>query len=332
MSRLRVNGQVLYADMTPAENANVVLHDLDLIDGKHDKIYEDITNSSGKFNGRTSEWNDREGRGPFNINIPDKLNLQFTVRTDGRKHKGPFIMIGSGSPPIILPFRPPMPVTKAERELVQVISLSNDYTGGERALYEFIENASEGMVSLILGDDYNRVHVLKGTDAMLEKLHDKLQEITSRTSIEAVDIILNIHGITNSLPFSNRIEREADVLNKLNEISRENRKKFRAFFSTACYGASHLDLWINAGFEVASGSEGIYADSAISFAPFLNSWAGGKPFRNSVDDANSADVHNANDNVVRTFYTATGRRATASSIDSDRIVRGNGNLRIYSKP
>lgn len=86
------------------------------------------------------------------------------------------------------------------------------------------------------------------------------------------------------------------------------------------------------GFTEASGSEGTYADSAVSYAPFLTAWAGEKTFAQAVDAANAADVLDAQDNIARAYYLATGRPRNAAAVDSDRVRAGAGQSRIYSTP
>ena len=112
---------------------------------------------------------DREGVALFGVSVPDILNLEFRVSVDGKTHKGPFVMGQGTSVPIVLPFGPSKPVSKSQRDLVQIIYLSDTYTGGERALYQFIEASSEGVVSAGLGQQYRHIHVLKGDDATLAK-------------------------------------------------------------------------------------------------------------------------------------------------------------------
>ena len=106
----------------------------------------------------------------------------------------------------------------------------------------------------------------------------------------------------------------------------------RTVFSTACFGKTHLDSWPNIGFSCASGSEGIYADSEVSGAPFLSAWEGTKTFIDAVALANSADIGNAADGLAIAYYNSIGKTDNAGKINSNRILRGNVNLRIYSSP
>ena len=330
MSRLNIIGEVYYLDGTPAAGASVSIVEIDALHGgRNDKILNTTTDVDGRFLGRSTEWKDREGV-VLGIDVPDVLQLTFTVKVDGRTHTGPFIHFGRESAPIILPIPPPKPVSKGDRELVQIILVSQGTVGAERTLYEFIETVAETLTTTVLGPSYDKVTFLKGLDATLTNFVDSLRLAAGR--VKAVDVIFTTHGDTDLMVFADEDQPEAKVLAALTALPDETRAKFRAIFSTACFGRTHLDTWIGAGFKQASGSEGIYADSAVSYAPFLAAWAAEKTFAEAVALANAADVNNVADNLARAFYISENRRADAAQVNSDRKVAGNGRGRIYSKP
>ena len=329
MSRLQIRGSVKYADLTPAVNASVKITDLDLIDNQNDTILNVDTNSAGNFSGQSSEWNDTEGK-VFGINTPDILNLRFRVTASGGTHNGPFILVGNNSAPIVLPFNPPKPVARQNRALVQIISLAQGLVNLDKVLYEFIEQQSRNLVNFYLNDKYSRIYVLFGTEATFANFRDTLNEVTANTNIRAVDVIDNLHGTDSRFHFHGGSMSESSFVSQMQTIPLAQRKKFRAVFSTACYGQSCNDSWRNIGFDVAAGSEGIYADSAVSFAPFLSNWANEKPFGMAVTAANEVAGSNVADDVAKAWYTVRGYRSLAADVDSDRIVNGNVDIRIYS--
>jgi hypothetical protein len=101
-------------------------------------------------------------------------------------------------------------------------------------------------------------------------------------------------------------------------------------FSTACFGQTHLNAWIDGGFRVASGSRGIYADSALSFPVFLGAWSAGVGFAQAVQAANAADPAHIQDGLAKNWYEGRGLSSFASQVNSVRVVRGNGGLNINS--
>jgi len=331
MSRLSIGGQVQYNDFTPAAGTQVTIHELDS-PGEHDRIFDATADAAGRFSGRSREWQDREGR-LLGVDIPDILRLEFTARVDGQTHRGPFLRNGGRSVPIILPWGPPKPVSKTERELVQAILVSQDLVGAERALYEFIELSTETLTRTVLGPVYGRTTFLKGSAVTLDGLVAALGTAAGRPGVEAVDLLFTTHGTTDEVVFFEGRTAEEDLREALvNGLSPAKRAKLRIVFSTACFGATHLDTWIAAGFSEASGAEGIYADSAVSYAPFLTAWATEHTFADAVAAANAADVLDAADNAARAFYLAQNEPDNAAKIDSDRLRAGTGTTRIYSNP
>ena len=254
-----------------------------------------MADADGRFSGRSLEWKDREGR-VLGIDIPDILRLEFTARADGRTHRGPFLRNGSSSAPIILPFGPPRPVTKAERELVQIILVSDGYTGAERAMYEFIEVATEGLTTAILGPHYQRMTFVKGAAATLDGVTSALNAAAGRSGVEAVDLLFTTHGSGSKMTLADGEVKDTTLGSAItSRLSPARLAKLRIVFSTACFGETHLDMWTDVGFTEASGAEGIYADSAVSYAPFLTAWAAERTFAEAVAAANAADVRNAAD-------------------------------------
>lgn len=330
MSRLQIAGSVLYSDLKPASSASVEIWELDdLPGGSNDKILNRTTDAYGQFSGLSSEWNDAEGKA-WGVPIPDVMRLEFIVKVDGKSHKGPFLLLNGKGTPIILPFGPPKPISKSERELVQIIYLSSGYTGNELALYDFIENSSAALAATLLGPVYNCIRVIRGNDATLTNFKKELTAATSASSAGAVDVMFNVHGATDSIPLKDGNHTIANVQTCLSSIPPVLRKKFRAVFSTACFGASHLNMWRQVGFDVACGARGIYADSASSFAPMLGKWATEGTFGEAIQLANS--LGGPSDAATIAYYNINGKPSSANQVNSRRSVIGPDTTRIYSKP
>jgi hypothetical protein len=215
---------------------------------------------------------------------------------------------------------------------VQVILLAQNLAGPERALYEFIETSAAAVTTTIVGGSYRKVTFLKGSDATLAGMVSALDAAAASNTVEAVDLIFTTHGTTDRMVFAEDTYPDSKVEAALRALPAQRRKKFRMVFSTACFGESHLDSWIGGGFNEASGSEGIYADSALSYAPFLAAWAAEKSFAEAVAAANAADVGNVADNLARAFYLARNKPVLAAQVDSDRNRAGGGRTRIYTTP
>ena len=332
MAELSLTGRVIYNDATPAGEVTVTIRDLDGLDGHEDDlIVRTVTDPSGRFS-VAGDWQDREAR-VLGIDVPDILRLVYTATQDGHNDEGPFLRISDTlSAPIVLPRGPKKPVDKSRRALVQIILVSNGYVGGEKKLYEFIEVATEKLTHSILASSYSTVTFVKGPDATLQGLVEALTAAARPTSIDAVDLIFSTHGSTNQVTLADGTVSEDNLLRALLAMPKQVRTKMRVCFSTACYGATHIDTWRAAGFCDASGAKGIYADSAVSYAPFLTAWAAEMTFAEAVAAANAADISDIADQAARQFYDTQGRHDAAAHIDSTRARQGDGYTRIYSNP
>lgn len=329
MARINVNGSVFYNNMTPAEQVEVQIIEIDATGG-NDKILTRTTDSLGKFSGRTSEWKDSEGFG-----LPDVFVLQFKVITPVGTHTGPFVLTANGSVPIVLPFAPFKPVGINNRELVQITYLSDGLTDpGEILLYDFIESGSNALVDTYLAPQYRRISRLTGNQATLTNLVSKLNIAASRSTTLAVDLVVCTHGGSRSKLYFKDGEKTSTEVKEaiLLGIPENLRTKLRMVFSTACFGNTHNAKWIQSGFKVASGSLGIYADSEASLIPFLNAWKNEENFEVAIQRSNDGDIGNVADNLAKAFYQSKGKPELADQVDSTRVIRGNRYIRIYTSP
>ena len=324
---LKISGKVVYIDGKEAAGAKVRIIEQDMAGGTNDRSPFVTADLDGSYE-VSIDWKDSEGLG-----FPDVELFTFEVKIDGKSHKGPLFHNRGRATTIIVPWPPPKPIGKTARELVQIIYLSHDYVGAERKLYEFIELSSEALTRTVLGGLYSRLTFVKGTDATLPGLVAALEAAAARGGTKAVDLLFATHGRTNKMVFADGTIPDTDVRQAILQITPAARlEKLRIVFSTACIGHSHRDAWMKVGFTAASGSKGIYADSAVSYVPFLSAWAGEKTFAQAIDAANKADPHDVADNLAKAFYRAAGQGDRVDGVDSERVYSGDGRTRIYSNP
>src|SRR5437773_6751840 len=96
------------------------------------------------------------------------------------------------------------------------------------------------------------------------------------------------------------------------------RAKLRIVSSTARFGATHRTAWLNSGFKAASGSTGIYSDSATSYPAFLAAWIIEAKFSDAVAAANAADPLRISDNAARVWFNSQGKPDFANQVNSNR--------------
>lgn len=225
------------------------------------------------------------------------------------------------------------PVTKAQREVVVFSPGLAQGTALERAFYEFVEFNAIAIATATLGTRYNTVHIVKGTAATRAGLANTLNEIASKATIRAVDLVFITHGATAEVVLADDRWAINEVRDRIRTgLTVADRAKLRMVFSTACFGSSHRPAWREAGFKTVSGAREIYADSAASYLPFLSAWALGGTFGASVTAANVAGVPSGWDLAASAWYLSQGRPVEASQIDSFRVTSGSTGLTIGTMP
>jgi hypothetical protein len=174
---------------------------------------------------------------------------------------------------------------------------------------------------------------VQGSGATLAALRIALRAAASRTGVQAVDLIFVTHGATSRVFFSDGDRSMFTVRDELvSNLTDAQRGRLRMVFSTACFGGTHRARWMEAGFDTASGSAGIYADSAATFVPFLGAWALGQSFGSAVDLANGVDFFRVFDNAAKEYYRSKNQADLANQVNSFRFKLGSTGLTIDGNP
>lgn len=124
---------------------------------------------------------------------------------------------------------------------------------------------------------------------------------------------------------------EAPVEEPLAPLPPTSVAHLRCVLETACYGASHMQSWVNLGFAAAAGSQGVHADSQASFPAFLAYWHQGFSFGETIDAANRADAAKLWDRWARDVRGPDGKNCF-SDVNSHRLVAGSTGVTIVSPP
>ena len=220
-------------------------------------------------------------------------------------------------------------VAPSERELLVFIDVASG-TGWMSPFYDFVEFSARDLAVSQLGSRYNRVWVVQGPTATRNNLRSCLNSITGRAGLRAVDLIFVTHGLNSRISFADGSYESSEVATFLRDnIVSSRRNKFRMCFSTACFGSQHRQAWRDAGFEAVSGSREVYADSALSYMPFLGAWRGYNTFRSSVDSANAADPARTQDTIASGLLWSLGS-SYWNDVDSFRVRQGyTSSIRVH---
>jgi hypothetical protein len=216
-------------------------------------------------------------------------------------------------------------VARNQRVLLLVSALSNG-SARYRALYEFMEAQGVSQAQSKLGAKYRRIYLLQGVRATRAEFVRSLTSLTSSAENRAVDLFVQTHGGDGILYFTDGGTRTSGLGRDLANTGLNG--KARALYSTACYGSTHINDFLAAGFLVGSGSRRVNASSSYEYPRFLTEWGGDAQFGNAIAVADNASARDASDwtaeyvlgyDHVDSQKVVTGRRSTKISLDPTSV-------------
>lgn len=217
-----------------------------------------------------------------------------------------------------------MAINKNQRALVLISDLTN-LPPEKDLLYNFIENSGRTVCSTILQNQYIEYVTLFDNAATKNNLINKLKNIGAKPQIKVIDLIVMLHGSNNRLGFKNG-NTDTNMLSQ--EIKSLNLKnKLRLIYSTACYGMTHNDDWINAGFTTSIGSRKVNANASVEFPVLLQLWAAGFKIKDALAAGENPLTRIPADQAARIF-ASLNNLSYRNSIDSDKVLAGNSQIKI----
>lgn len=200
-------------------------------------------------------------------------------------------------------------------------------------MYRVLEWGAETVGWRHLRTCYRTRTVLRGRQATLDGLVQALDEASAEPDVQAVDLLVNPHGTSRKLWFDDGPVDAGEVCALVRQrLEPTQRRRLRAVFSTACYGMTHNDAWLRAGFRVSVGSRGIYADGVTSLPSLLGGWAHGSSVQQAADAANASWGRERQDALAARYYRRAGRSQEAAAVDSTRVVDGARSMALGSDP
>jgi hypothetical protein len=210
-------------------------------------------------------------------------------------------------------------VEKSNRDLLVVASLVTNGDPRYAWLYQFLNASAITLAQMALGMQYRQISVLSGPNATRANFTGKIQSLSSLSSVQALDVMLHLHGSRGTLWFADGSRSSSAVRTALGNGTNP---KLRLLYSTACYGGSHAADFIGAGFKVVNGARAVNANASYEYPVILGQWATGHTF----SEAQTL----GNDPTMRAIHDAAARAVGFTDVDSFKIVRGYGSTRISS--
>lgn len=180
-------------------------------------------------------------------------------------------------------------VARGERDLIAIVNLS--LLKKFKLNYQYEEGRAIRKIKRDLGREYRRVNILKGKRATHVEFLRAIAESETNPAVKAIDVIIYLHGQPGVVGFVDTgfypMDRLRDEILALPASAGGSPRKLRALYSDACYGQTHMDEWLRAGFQVASGSEGTDTNWSLDLKKFMRDWREGKTFGNGIASANT---------------------------------------------
>ena len=218
-------------------------------------------------------------------------------------------------------------IAKEQRALIVVSQLTQGIPENQQWLYRFIEAAGRSVTEITLKDDYAPSHYRALLDdiATTDNLTNTLAEVGAQDEILAIDLFILLHGSPDRLEFHNGSWYTPSMATTLAGLGLAS--KLRLVYSTACYGATHNDNFLQAGFKAAIGARGVNTNSAFELPMLLNLWALGKSVKDALRLGDKPATRRLADEAAKT-YGRLGDLPWVKEVNSQKLLSGNAALTI----
>jgi hypothetical protein len=213
-----------------------------------------------------------------------------------------------------------MSIQRKQRVLVVVANLTTYGRDDLKWLYRWLDANAVSVARIALFARYRQILTLTGEEAAAENFVDTLDRLAADPQTQAIDVLINLHGMPSALWFADGEIRTARLADQI--VERHLPPKLRLLYSTACYGASHAPDFVRAGFRVASGAIGVNANGAHDYPVELLYWGLGATYRDALKAGNAKWAIEA--------YDKLAVQAQFEDVCSTKIAVGSGLTRITS--
>jgi hypothetical protein len=215
-----------------------------------------------------------------------------------------------------------MSTSKAQRALVVVSEL--DLDPQTAWLYRGLETTGRFVVEQMGAQHYAHVRKLYDQKATLGKLVGALADAAGTPGIREVDVVIMLHGSSEVLVFAGNTDvKTATLRDRIADLGIA--AKLRLAYSTACFGASHADDLVAAGFTAAVGARKVNANGGIEVPVFTGQWPGNRKLSEVMATAQIG--REAQDTAAEVVGGLTGA-SWAGQVDSSKVVRGNAAITV----
>lgn len=230
-------------------------------------------------------------------------------------------------------------VPASRRALIIINELDSTGIPELSPLYSTLENLTIGLPTLpVVRNNYAVIRVLRNNAANLAAFRSNARTLALNPNIDAIDVILALHGKPEKLKWADGTVNVADMtafMNQANTAAEQAtlslvRRKLRMVYNTSCFGASHRAALRAIGFDAVVGSIGVNANAEAEYPAMLAQWNLGQSFIGSYAATNNDVALAATDGPL----VATGNLMNnfLKHVNSKKLFSGNVALTINSNP
>ncbi|MBR9861007.1 hypothetical protein GYB22_09750 [bacterium] len=177
---------------------------------------------------------------------------------------------------------------RSNRALVRVSFLS---PVGKINFYSLVEILGLWTSSLLLFWRYKRIVTLKFKGADYDSFISTFNQLSENEELKSIDCLIMIHGVENKLIFYHPEKKKNKDFIPMDQIKKDlfkntDSSKLNLLYSTACYGASHNEKFIESGFNYSIGSIAVNTNAATEFPLFLILWSFGVSAKRAIQISN----------------------------------------------
>lgn len=196
------------------------------------------------------------------------------------------------------------------------------------SLYKTLERLTWSIPSKmpLLEEIYLQQKLLTGKGASIEGSQGFLMQMLRDPHIDQVDLILGIHGLPDKLAFSDGtievaqwVEELKSKLHSSGEGSLLN--KLGLLYNLSCYGASHINSFLDLGFQVVVGSRSVNANAELEYPWVLQMLATGSSVEVAFSQPNSRGWLKFADGPIR--WLGRKQNSFLKDTDSYKVIGGN---------
>ena len=213
-------------------------------------------------------------------------------------------------------------VERDRRAVVVALRLSAGGAANLKWLYRGLEAGGAREARQILAPGYRVVEVVDGSDVTAASLVGSIARLAADDTIDVVDVVLVVHGLSGRLEFSrDEVRTAASIADDLTASGAA--PKLRLMYSSACYGATHAGPLLGAGFTTVIGAKKKNTTGLSEFRALLRAWVAGT--------SAGAALAGADKPVPRWFWDTVARVAgRMSKVDSHKELAGDPGITISS--